>query len=157
MTHETLSFPEAAVIREVGLRDGLQAIQRILPTAQKIEWIHAAHAAGQHEIEVGSFVPARFLPQLADTAELIAYAKTLPGLFVSVLVPNLKGAEKAIESGADLMLVPLSAPLPVMQRDRRRSSKAASEPLSAAPSRERSRHPRCFAACKPSWTPALTG
>ena len=109
MTTQTQSFPKAAIIREVGLRDGLQAIERILPTAQKIEWIRDAHAAGQHEIEVGSFVPARLLPQLADTAELVAYAKTLPGLIVSVLIPNLRGAEKAIESGADLMLVPLSA------------------------------------------------
>ena len=54
-------------------------------------------------------MPARLLPQLADTAELVAFAKTLPGLFASVLVPNLKGAERALESGADLMLVPLSA------------------------------------------------
>ncbi|MEM5369302.1 hydroxymethylglutaryl-CoA lyase [Paraburkholderia azotifigens] len=102
-------FPPAVVIREVGLRDGLQSIQTILPTQQKIEWIAAAHAAGQREIEVGSFVPARLLPQLADTAELVAYAKTLPDLRVSVLVPNLKGAERAIDSRADLMLVPLSA------------------------------------------------
>jgi len=102
-------FPAHVVIREVGLRDGLQSIQRALPTAQKIEWIRDAHAAGQNEIEVGSFVPAKLLPQMADTAELVAFAKTLPGLFVSVLVPNLKGGEKAIESGADLMLVPLSA------------------------------------------------
>jgi hydroxymethylglutaryl-CoA lyase len=97
------------VIREVGLRDGLQSIGRVLPTAHKIEWIRDAYAAGQREIEVGSFVPARLLPQLADTAELVAFAKTLPGLFASVLVPNLKGAERALESGADLMLVPLSA------------------------------------------------
>ena len=97
------------VIREVGLRDGLQSIVRVLPTAQKQEWIRDAWAAGQREIEVGSFVPARLLPQLADTAELVVFAKTLPGLFASVLVPNLKGAERAIESGADLMLVPLSA------------------------------------------------
>src|SRR5438445_7001476 len=97
------------IIREVGLRDGLQSISRVLPTAQKLAWIREAHAAGQREIEVGSFVPARLLPQLADTAELAAFAKTLPGLFVSVLVPNLKGAERAIESGADLMLLPLSA------------------------------------------------
>jgi hydroxymethylglutaryl-CoA lyase len=97
------------VVREVGLRDGLQSIARVLPTAQKLEWIRDAHAAGQREIEVGSFVPARLLPQLADTAELVAFAKTLPGLCVSVLVPNLKGAERAIESGADLMLLPLSA------------------------------------------------
>ena len=99
----------SVVIREVGLRDGLQSIARVLPTAQKIEWIRDAYAAGQREIEVGSFVPPRLLPQLADTAELVAFAKTLPGLFASVLVPNLKGAERAIESGADLMLVPLSA------------------------------------------------
>jgi hydroxymethylglutaryl-CoA lyase len=81
----------------------------VLPTASKIEWIRDAHAAGQREIEVGSFVPARLLPQLADTAELVAYAKTLPDLVVSVLVPNLKGAERAVECGADLMLLPLSA------------------------------------------------
>ncbi|MGR3910177.1 hydroxymethylglutaryl-CoA lyase [Burkholderia sp. SR8] len=103
------SFPQHVVVREVGLRDGLQSIQRILPTERKLEWIRDAHAAGQREIEVGSFVPARLLPQLADTAELVAYAKTLPGLRVSVLVPNLKGAERALETGADLILVPLSA------------------------------------------------
>ncbi|KAK45472.1 3-hydroxy-3-methylglutaryl-CoA lyase [Caballeronia jiangsuensis] len=103
------AFPQRAVIREVGLRDGLQSIRTIVPTARKFEWIGDAYAAGQREIEVGSFVPARLLPQLADTAELVAYAKTLPGLFVSVLVPNLKGAERAIETQADLMLVPLSA------------------------------------------------
>ena len=102
-------FPSCVVVREVGLRDGLQSIQTILPTDRKIEWIRDAYAAGQREIEVGSFVPARLLPQLADTAELVAYAKTLPGLFVSVLVPNLKGAERAIDAEADLLLVPLSA------------------------------------------------
>jgi hydroxymethylglutaryl-CoA lyase len=102
-------FPSNVVVREVGLRDGLQSIQTVLPTARKIEWIAEAYAAGQREIEVGSFVPARLLPQLADTAELVAFAKTLPGLFVSVLVPNLKGAERALESRADLLLVPLSA------------------------------------------------
>jgi hydroxymethylglutaryl-CoA lyase len=102
-------FPGRAIVREVGLRDGLQSIATIMPTANKIEWITGAYDAGQREIEVGSFVPAKLLPQLADTAELVAFAKTLPGLFVSVLVPNLKGAERAIETGADLLLVPLSA------------------------------------------------
>src|SRR5512140_15273 len=100
---------EAVVIREVGLRDGLQSIARVLPTESKIEWIRAAHAAGEREIEVGSFVPARLLPQLADTAALVAFAKTLPNLSVSVLIPNLKGAERALEADADVMLVPLSA------------------------------------------------
>jgi hydroxymethylglutaryl-CoA lyase len=103
------AFPSSAVIREVGLRDGLQSIPVTLATSRKIEWIRDAYDAGQREIEVGSFVPAKLLPQLADTAELVAFAKTLPGLLVSVLVPNLKGAEKAIESGANLLLVPLSA------------------------------------------------
>jgi hydroxymethylglutaryl-CoA lyase len=99
----------SVIVREVGLRDGLQSISRVLPTARKIEWIRDAYAAGQREIEVGSFVPARLLPQLADTDQLVEFAKALPGLCVSVLVPNLKGAERAIDSGAHAMLVPLSA------------------------------------------------
>jgi hydroxymethylglutaryl-CoA lyase len=100
---------DAVTIREVGLRDGLQILPRVLPTAHKLEWLRSAHAAGLREIEVGSFVPARLMPQLADTAELVAFAKTLPGLQPSVLVPNLKGAERALEVGAYAMLLPLSA------------------------------------------------
>lgn len=102
-------WPQHVTVREVGLRDGLQSIARTVPTAHKLAWIQAAHAAGIREIEVGSFVPPKLLPQLADTAELVAFAKTLPGLCVSVLVPNLKGAERAMDSGADWMLLPLSA------------------------------------------------
>ena len=102
-------WPQRVTIREVGLRDGLQSIARTLPTAQKLQWIQGAYDAGLREIEVGSFVPPKLLPQLADTAELVAFAKTLPGLVVSVLVPNLKGAERAMDSGADWMLLPLSA------------------------------------------------
>jgi hydroxymethylglutaryl-CoA lyase len=102
-------WPPSVTIREVGLRDGLQSIARALPTAQKLQWIQGAYDAGIREIEVGSFVPPKLLPQLADTAELVAFAKTLPGLVVSVLVPNLKGAERAMDSGADWMLLPLSA------------------------------------------------
>lgn len=103
------SAADAALVREVGLRDGLQSIARTLPTATKLQWLRAAHAAGLREIEVGSFVPPRLLPQLADTAELVREALTLPGLTVSVLVPNLKGAERALDSGAHAMLLPLSA------------------------------------------------
>ena len=102
-------WPERVTIREVGLRDGLQSIARTMPTAQKLQWIESAYVAGIREIEVGSFVPPKLLPQLVDTAELVAFAKTLPGLVVSVLVPNLKGAERAMDSGADWMLLPLSA------------------------------------------------
>ncbi len=105
----TFHWPQRVTIREVGLRDGLQSIARTLPTAQKLQWIQGAYDAGIREIEVGSFVPPKLLPQLADTAELVAFAKTLPGLVVSVLVPNLKGAERAMDSGADWMLLPLSA------------------------------------------------
>ena len=101
--------PDPVVIREVGLRDGLQSISRTLPTELKLEWVRRAFDAGQREIEVGSFVPPRLLPQLADTADVVAFARTLPGLCVSVLVPNLKGAERALETGADAMLLPLSA------------------------------------------------
>lgn len=96
-------------VRETGLRDGLQSIARTLPTQQKLQWLRAAYEAGLREIEVGSFVPARLLPQLADTAEIVAAAKTLPGLTTSVLVPNLRGAQAALEHGADLMLLPISA------------------------------------------------
>jgi hydroxymethylglutaryl-CoA lyase len=100
---------KTALIREVGLRDGLQSIRTVLPTERKLDWVRDAYEAGMREIEVGSFVPAKLLPQLADTGEVLAYAKTLPGLCASVLVPNLKGAERAIETGADLMIVPVSA------------------------------------------------
>jgi hydroxymethylglutaryl-CoA lyase len=103
------STPEPVVVREVGLRDGLQSISRTVPTDVKLQWLRALHAAGVREVEVGSFVPARLLPQLADTAALVDAAKALPGLVTSVLVPNLKGAQAALDSGADLMLLPLSA------------------------------------------------
>ncbi|MGE4240755.1 hydroxymethylglutaryl-CoA lyase [Ramlibacter sp.] len=109
MTHPTSSGPRHAILREVGLRDGLQSVATIVPTAAKLQWIRDAYDAGEREIEVGSFVPPRLLPQLADTAEVLAFAQTLPGLKASVLVPNLKGAERAIECKAEAMLLPLSA------------------------------------------------
>ncbi|MCW6528821.1 hydroxymethylglutaryl-CoA lyase [Sphingomonas sp. MMSM20] len=96
------------LVSEVGPRDGLQSIKNILPTDVKKAWIAAEAAAGVREIEVGSFVPAKLLPQLADTAEIVAFAKTIPGLTVAVLVPNLRGAEAAIAAGADKLTLPLS-------------------------------------------------
>ncbi len=95
-------------VSEVGPRDGLQSIAPIMPTQAKKAWIKAEAAAGVREIEVGSFVPARILPQLADTAEIVAYARTIPGLTVAVLVPNFKGAQAAIEAGAHKITIPLS-------------------------------------------------
>lgn len=99
----------AVTVRDVALRDGLQAIARSLPTEIKRLWLQLAYDAGLRELEVGSFVPARLLPQLADTAELLAFAQTLPGLTASVLVPNLRGAQAAMEAEAAWMLLPLSA------------------------------------------------
>lgn len=95
-------------VSEVGLRDGLQSIEATMPTADKKAWIAAEAAAGIPEIEVGSFVPPRVIPQLADTAELVAFARTIPGLTVAVLVPNLRGAQSAIAAGAHKISIPLS-------------------------------------------------
>lgn len=96
------------LVSEVGPRDGLQSIEAIMPLAAKKAWISAEAAAGVREIEVGSFVPAALLPQLADTAEVVAHARTIPGLTVAVLVPNLRGAQAAIAAGAHKITLPLS-------------------------------------------------
>lgn len=96
------------LVSEVGPRDGLQSITPIMPTATKKAWIDAEAAAGVREIEVGSFVPATVLPQLADTAELVAHARTIPGLTIAVLVPNAHGARAAIAAGAHKITLPLS-------------------------------------------------
>ena len=96
------------LVSEVGPRDGLQSIATIMSLEAKKAWIDAEAAAGVREIEVGSFVPAKLLPQLADTAELVEHARTIPGLSVAVLVPNAKGAEAAIRAGAHKITLPLS-------------------------------------------------
>lgn len=96
------------LVSEVGLRDGLQSTQRIMPLEAKKAWIRAEAEAGVREIEVGSFVPPSLLPQLADTADVVAYAKTLPGLNVVALVPNAKGAAHAVEAGVHAMSIPFS-------------------------------------------------
>ncbi|WP_372797645.1 hydroxymethylglutaryl-CoA lyase, partial [Litorivivens sp.] len=95
-------------ISEVGPRDGLQSIKSIMSTEDKKAWIAAEAAAGVPEIEVGSFVPPSVIPQLADTAEIVSYARTIPGLAVAALVPNLRGAENAIAAGAHKISIPLS-------------------------------------------------
>jgi hydroxymethylglutaryl-CoA lyase len=99
---------QTITISEVGPRDGLQNVDRVMPLEAKKAWIAAEAAAGVREIEVGSFVPPRLLPQMADTAQLVAFAKTIPGLDVAALVPNLKGAQRAIEAGADKISLPFS-------------------------------------------------
>jgi hydroxymethylglutaryl-CoA lyase len=96
------------LVSEVGPRDGLQSTQRIMPLEAKKVWIKAEAEAGVSEIEVGSFVPPALLPQLADTAEVVAFAKTIPGLNVVALVPNAKGAARAAEAGVHAMSIPFS-------------------------------------------------
>ncbi len=108
-------------ISEVGPRDGLQSIKAVMPTEAKKAWIGAAAAAGVPEIEVGSFVPAHILPQLADTAEIVAHARTIPGLNVAVLVPNFKGAQAAVAAGAHKITIPLSVSETHSLRNVRRS------------------------------------
>ena len=95
-------------VSEVGPRDGLQSISQIMSTESKKRWVEALALAGIPEIEVGSFVPARIFPQLADTMEVAKFAKTIEGLKVAALVPNLKGAENAILAGVDKLTIPLS-------------------------------------------------
>ena len=97
------------LISEVGPRDGLQSVKATMPTADKLRWIDALHAAGVREIEVASFVPARLLPQMADAAEVVRHAITLPGLTVMALVPNRRGAEAALAAGVHKLTVPVSA------------------------------------------------
>ncbi|PHR20596.1 MAG: hydroxymethylglutaryl-CoA lyase [Sphingopyxis sp.] len=99
---------QSVTISEVGPRDGLQSVDRVMATAAKKSWIKAEAEAGVTEIEVGSFVPSSLLPQMADTAEIVAFAKTLPGLDVVALIPNQKGAERAIACGVDKMSIPFS-------------------------------------------------
>jgi hydroxymethylglutaryl-CoA lyase len=88
-------------VREVGLRDGLQMIAALVPTEVKIDWMRAEFAAGVREMEVTSLVPAKLMPQFADAQAVIEAAKGLPGLTTVALVPNLKGAQRALELGVD--------------------------------------------------------
>jgi len=97
------------LISEVGPRDGLQSVKTTMPTADKLAWINGLYNAGLREIEVCSFVPAKLLPQMADAAEVVKHALTLPGLTVMALVPNLRGAEAALAAGIHKLTIPVSA------------------------------------------------
>ncbi|MEK6244622.1 MAG: hydroxymethylglutaryl-CoA lyase [Pseudomonadota bacterium] len=96
-------------ICEVGPRDGLQNAHQLMPTEAKKAWIASMAAAGIEEIEVGSFVPPKLIPAMADTAEIVAFALTIPKLKVVALAPNVKGFERAVASGAHKVTFPVSA------------------------------------------------
>lgn len=97
------------IVSEVGPRDGLQSVKQIMPTQAKLCWIKALADAGLKEIEVGSFVHPKWLPQMADAEEVVAGARLLKNVAVLALVPNLKGAQRAIAAGAHRITIPVSA------------------------------------------------
>jgi isopropylmalate/homocitrate/citramalate synthase len=100
-----MAYPSSVRIVEVGPRDGLQNESRILAAAVKAELIDRLADAGLASIEAGSFVSPRWVPQMADTAEVLARIHRRPGVAYPVLVPNLKGLEAALASQAEEVAV----------------------------------------------------
>jgi hydroxymethylglutaryl-CoA lyase len=96
-------------ICEVGPRDGLQNAKHLMSTEAKKAWISALAAAGLREIEVGSFVPPKLIPAMADTADVVKHALKIQGLKVVALAPNVKGFQRAVEAGAHKVTFPVSA------------------------------------------------
>lgn len=101
--------PRRVHITEVGLRDGLQNEAIHLSTPQKVELARALVAAGVREFELTSFVSPRAVPALADAAPLVAELRDIEGVHWSALVPNLRGAERALEAGIDSVVLFVSA------------------------------------------------
>lgn len=100
---------DRVTIVEVAPRDGLQAVPGFVPTERKIALVQALADAGLVEIEATSFVSPKAIPQLADAAEVLAAANAIPGILPSVLVPNRKGAERALAAGARKLGLVMSA------------------------------------------------
>lgn len=94
------SLPTRVTLVEVGPRDGLQNEARVVPTATKVAYINALSAAGLPVIEATSFVDPRWIPQLADADEVMRGIERLVGVRYPVLVPNLRGMERALDAGA---------------------------------------------------------
>ena len=100
---------ERALLIEVAPRDGFQPIGPFIPTEQKVGFVRAAHAAGLHRIEIGSFVNPKAVPQLRDTAEVLRLTANLPGFDPQILVPNAKGVALALEAGSRHLVYVISA------------------------------------------------
>ena len=92
---------EAVEIFEVGPRDGLQNESRLIPAAEKIALVDALSGCGFRRIEVTSFVSPKWVPQMADAAEVMAGIVRAPGVRYAALAPNLKGFEAAVAAGVD--------------------------------------------------------
>ncbi len=100
-----MSLPTRVQIIDVGPRDGLQNEKQPVPAAVKIELVHRLQDAGLKEIEVTSFVSPKWVPQMADAAEVLAGIRRRPEVRVSVLTPNMKGFEGALAAGVDEIVV----------------------------------------------------
>ena len=119
-------YPDGALIlRELGLRDGLQMTSTWPGTKAKIEWINLAYDAGVRHFEVGSFLPPSRFPQFADVRELIVEVNALPGAVSSALVLNERGIADALETPVDELVIPVSATEEHSLANMRRSRSAA--------------------------------
>ena len=93
-------LPQSVKVKEVGPRDGLQAESAILPTEDKLRLIGCLADAGLREIETSSFVHPESIPPLADAGDVFANLERRPGMIYSAIVPNEKGAQRAVAPGA---------------------------------------------------------
>lgn len=112
-----MSLPSKVKIVDVGPRDGLQNEKAAVPAAVKIELVHRLQDAGLAEIEVASFVSPKWVPQMADGAEVMAGIKRKPGVRYSALTPNMQGFEAALLSKPDEIVVFASASEAFSQRN----------------------------------------
>ena len=119
------------MMREVGLRDGLQIIKSFLPTEHKKQWVDHCVAAGFRELEIGSFVPSRYIPQFQDMETVCSHACRIAHLQTAALVPNLKGAQRAIEAGVGTLICITSATEGFSRANLRRSRAQSAEELVA--------------------------
>ncbi|NBQ90369.1 MAG: hydroxymethylglutaryl-CoA lyase [Betaproteobacteria bacterium] len=111
------SLPSRVTLVDVGPRDGLQNEKQPVAAADKIALVHALQAAGLREIEVTSFVSPKWVPQMADNAEVMAGLARQPGVRYGVLVPNTKGLEAALPTRPDEVVVFAAATEAFSQRN----------------------------------------
>jgi hydroxymethylglutaryl-CoA lyase len=100
-----MKYPHKVKLVDVGPRDGLQNEKKPVPASVKVELVHRLQDAGLKEIEITSFVSAKWVPQMADNAEVMAAIRRPPGVRFSVLTPNMKGLEAALPSRPDEIVV----------------------------------------------------
>ena len=112
-----MKYPSKVKLVDVGPRDGLQNEKTMVPAAVKIELVHRLQEAGLREIEVTSFVSPKWVPQMADNAEVMAGIQRKPGVRYSVLAPNMQGFEAAVPTRPDEVVVFAAASEAFSQRN----------------------------------------